>query len=160
MNFPRIASHAHGLALAIALTCTPSLHAQVAQSTLATGSRVRISADSGPMLTGSVLRADADTLTITASGDSPRRFATSRLTSLEVSRGRNRTGWSLSGALIGGLVGGVLGGASGGHDDPTGLGAGAGFAAGGILGLLSGAIVGALVAPERWRAVPLLTVTR
>lgn len=150
----------YGLALAIALTCTPSLHAQVAQGALATGSRVRVRADSARALTGSVLRLDADTLTITASGDSPRQFPTSHVTSLEVSRGRNRAGWSLGGALIGGLVGGVLGGASGGHDDPTGLGAGAGFAAGGILGLLSGAIVGALVAPERWRAVPLPAATR
>lgn len=150
----------HGLALAIALACTPSLHAQVAQGALTSGSRVRLSADSGRALTGSVLRVDADTLTIIASGGSARQVPTSHLTSLEVSRGRNRTGWSLSGALIGGLVGGVLGGVSGGHDDPTGLGAGAGFAAGGILGLLSGAIVGALVAPERWRAVPLPAATR
>lgn len=111
-------------------------------------------------MTGSVLRVDADTLTISASGESPHQFAMSRLTSLEVSNGRNRAGWSLSGALVGGLLGGVLGGASGGHDDPTGLGAGAGFAAGGILGLLSGAIVGALVAPERWHAIPLPMATR
>ena len=151
------ASRVHGLALAAALACTPRLHAQDA---LAAGSRVRVAADSGRSLTGNVLRLNADTLTITSSGEAPLQIATSRLTSIEVSRGRNRVGWSLSGSLIGGLVGGVLGGASGGRDDPTGLGAGAGFAAGGILGLLSGAILGAVVAPERWRSVPLSRATR
>ncbi|HET7188815.1 MAG TPA: hypothetical protein VFI52_11705 [Gemmatimonadaceae bacterium] len=116
---------------------------------------MRVATDSGRSLTGSVLRVNTDTLTISASGGTSLQLPTARLTSLEVSRGRNRAGWSLSGALLGGLVGGALGGASGGRDDPTGLGAAAGFAAGGILGLLSGAIVGALVAPERWRSVPL-----
>lgn len=148
------------LALAVALACTPRLHAQVARDVLAAGSRVRVAADSGRSLTGKVLRLDADTLTITAAGEAPVQIATSRLTSIEVSRGRNRVGWSLSGALVGGLVGGVLGGASGGRGDPTGLGAGAGFAAGGILGLFAGAILGAVVAPERWRSVPLSRATR
>ena len=159
MTFTK-ATLVRGLALAGVRACTPSLHAQVAREALAAGARVRVTADTGRAMTGNVLRLAADTLTITASGDAPRQFATSHLTSLEVSRGRNRTGWSLSGALLGGLVGGVLGGASGGHDDPTGLGAGAGFAAGGIVGLLSGAIVGALVAPERWRPVALPAATR
>jgi hypothetical protein len=153
-------SRVRGLALAAALACAPRAHAQGAQEALAAATRVRIAADSGHALTGNVLRLNADTLTITASAGGPLPIPLSRLTSLEVSRGRNRAGWSLGGALIGGLVGGVLGGASGGHDDPTGLGAGAGFAAGGILGLLSGAVVGALVAPERWRAVPLPTAAR
>lgn len=154
------ASRARGLAVAVALACTPRLHAQVARDAIAAGSRVRVAVDSGRPLTGNVLRLDTDTITITASGDTPLQIATSRLTSVEVSRGRNRAGWSLSGALIGGLAGGVLGGASGGRNDPTGLGAGAGFAAGGILGLLSGAVVGALVAPERWRSVQLRRATR
>ena len=121
---------------------------------------MRIAADSGRALTGSILRVNADTLTVTASGGTQLQIPTSRLTTLDVSRGRNRAGWSIGGALLGGLVGGVLGGASGAQDDPTGLGAGAGFAAGGILGLVSGAIVGALVAPERWRSVPLPAATR
>ena len=154
------ASRVRGLALAAALACTPRLHAQVAQDALAAGSRVRVAADGGRSLTGNVLRLNADTLTITSSGEAPLQIATSRLTSVEVSRGRNRVGWSLSGALIGGLAGGVLGGATGGRDDPTGLGAGAGFAAGGIIGLLSGAVLGAVVAPERWRSVPLSRATR
>lgn len=154
------ASRVRGLALAAALAYAPPLHAQVAQGALAAGSRVRVAADSGRTLTGSVLRLNADTLTISASGDTPLPIPTSRITALAVSRGRNRVGWSLGGAVIGGLVGGVLGGASGARDDPTGLGAGAGFAAGGILGLLSGAILGAVVAPERWRSVLLPTVAR
>lgn len=163
MTFPnafRAQFLASTAALAAALIAAPSLHAQLARAPLVDGSRVRITADSGRVLTGSLLRVNADTLTIAASRGAPLQIPAARLTSLDVSRGRNRGGWSLGGALIGGLVGGVLGGASGGHDDPTGLGAGAGFAAGGILGLLSGAVIGALVAPERWQPVALPLGTR
>ncbi|MEP6991185.1 MAG: hypothetical protein ABJA80_09670 [bacterium] len=131
-----------------------SAHAQRAADLLTAGVKVRVTAPVLERGTGTVVSYGSDMLTVAPeAGAAPLRVATSTITKLEVSRGKNRLKWGLGGALAGGLAVAIIGGVQGGHDDPTGLGAGTGVAAGFILGALLGGIGGAVFAPERWQDV-------
>jgi hypothetical protein len=150
------------ITVSLAVLFAPCARAQGDRLYVPVGTRVRIVGPAGGQpFTGNVLRLTADTLAVaTGGGNALLQVPTSRLTSIDVSEGRDRLGWGMRGAAIGGLAGAVLGAAAMGRDDPGGMGAYAGFIAGGIFGVGGGAIVGAIVAPERWRRLSLSGLVR
>lgn len=131
-----------------------------AQSWPGSGSRIRISADSGGTMTGRFLGLAGNSLLLLSAGElHPRFFPLSRVRRVEVSNGR--TSAAMKGMVIGGLSGVALGALvvaahSGGAGDFT---AGQGFllAAGwfGLIGMGSGVVVGAFFTIEDWRRMPL-----
>ena len=148
-----------------ALTCTlvlaPDLRAQSDPFSIPTGTRVRIVVGSSESFTGNLLRLTSDTLAVaTGSGGALVQLPTSRLSSIELSEGRDRLGGSVKGAGIGVLAGGLIGGIALRRSEGPGIAALAGLFAGGILGGGTGAIVGAIVAPERWRRLSLSGLSR
>ncbi|HET7189820.1 MAG TPA: hypothetical protein VFI52_16825, partial [Gemmatimonadaceae bacterium] len=88
------------------------------------------------------------------------QLPTARVTSIEVSEGRDRLGWGVRGAGIGVLAGGLLGAVTVGRDSQADLAAIAGFFAGAVLGAAGGALFGAIAAPERWDRIHLSGVVR
>lgn len=141
-------------AFALVLTvATPAgLHAQSDRLYLPVGTRIRVQAatDARPF-TGTVWRITSDTLAVAvSSGNALLQLPTARVTSIEVSEGRDRLGWGVRGAGIGALSGGLLGAVTLGHGSQDDLGTLAGFFAGSILGAAGGALFGAIAAPERW----------
>lgn len=148
-----------------ALVCTLALaldlRAQSDRFSVPTGTRVRIVVGASESFTGSVLRLTSDTLAVaTGSGGALIQLPTSRLSSIEVSEGRDRLGGSVKGAGIGVLAGAAIGSIALRRSEGPGVAALAGLFAGGILGGGTGAIVGAIVAPERWRRLSLPEVSR
>ena len=148
-----------------ALTCllafAPGLLAQSDRFFVPLGTRVRIVVGANAPFTGNVLRLTSDTLAVaTGSGGALIQIATSRLSSIELSEGRDRLHGSLKGAGIGVLAGGLIGGVSLGRSEGNDLAALAGMFAGGIIGAGTGAIVGAIVAPERWHRLSLSGASR
>lgn len=149
----------------VALSCTlafaPGLRAQSDRFFVPLGTRVRIVVGANAPFTGNVLRLTSDTLAVaTGSGGALLQIPTSRLSSIELSEGRDRLGGSVKGAGIGVLAGGLIGGVALGRSEGNDLAALAGMFAGGIIGAGAGAIVGAIVAPERWQRLSLSGVSR
>ena len=144
------------VALIGALVLAPGLHAQGDRLAVPVGTRVRIVVGVNEPFTGNLLRLAPDTLAVAlSSGGALIQLLTSRLSSIELSEGRDRLGGSVKGAGIGVLAGGLIGGIALRRSEGPGVAALAGLFAGGILGGGMGAIVGAIVAPERWRRLPL-----
>lgn len=164
VHLPRMAHPLHSVspgratwlvALIGALVLAPGLHAQSDRLAVPVGTRVRIVVGVNEPFTGNLLRLAPDTLAVAlSSGGALIQLPTSRLTSIELSDGRDRLGGSVKGAGIGLLAGGLIGGIALGRSEGD-LAALAGMFAGGIIGAGTGAIVGAIVAPERWRRLPL-----
>jgi hypothetical protein len=141
-------------ALVTMLALAPTARAQYAVAGwMSTGSRIRVTAPSlstDPII-GRLLHYSTDSLLLAAGdGEVRMRMPMSLVRTVEVSEGRDRSGWALKGAGVGLVVGILVGGASLAHDDPEGLATLAGGIAGGIVGAPLGAVVGALLAPERW----------
>lgn len=148
------------LALIATLAFAPGLRAQGDRFVVPLGTRVRVVVGANESFTGSVLRLTSDTLAVaTGSGGALFQIPTSRLSSIELSEGRDRLGGSVKGAGIGILAGGLIGGVSLGRSEGD-LAALAGMFAGALIGAGTGAIVGAIVAPERWRRLSLAGVSR
>lgn len=154
-HFLRSASPWHAttvLALIYTLAFAPGLRAQSDRLSVPLGTRVRIVVDVNEPFTGNLLRLSPDTLVVAVgSGGALIQVPTSRVSSIELSGGRDRLSGSLKGAGIGLLAGGLIGGVAIGRSDGNNIAALAGLFAGGIIGVGAGAIVGAIVAPERWR---------
>ena len=149
------------LALIYTLAFAPGLRAQSDRLSVPLGTRVRIVVGASESFTGNVLRLTSDTLAVaTGSGGALIELPTSRLSSIEVSEGRDRLSGSIKGAGIGVLAGGLIGGVAIGRSEGNDIAALAGMFAGGIIGAGTGAIVGAIVAPERWRRLLLSGVSR
>lgn len=150
------------LALLLAVTTPAALYAQSDRLYLPVGTRIRVqAAPEAPPFTGTVWRITSDTLAVAvSSGNALLQLPTARVTSIEVSEGRDRLGWGVRGAGIGALSGGLLGAATLGHGSQGDLGALAGFFAGSILGAAGGALFGAIAAPERWDRIHLSGVVR
>lgn len=149
------------LALIYTLAFAAPLRAQSDRLFVPLGTRVRIVVGANESFTGNVLRLTSDTLAVaTGSGGALIQIPTSRLSSIELSEGRDRLSGSVKGAGIGVLAGGLIGGIAIGRSEGDGIAALAGMFAGVILGAGTGAIVGAIVAPERWRRVSLSGVSR
>lgn len=149
--------------LIVSLSLWPAaLLGQSDRPSLPVGTRVRVlDRDGGGAFTGNVLRLGSDTLAVAVSdGRVLLQLPTSRLSSLEVSEGRDRFGGAWKGAGVGLIAGGLLGAATLGRDGQADLGELAGFFAGGVLGGGFGAVIGAIVAPERWRRFPLSDLVR
>ena len=147
--------------VALVLAFATPLHAQSERLPMPLGTRVRVAATGNQPFTGNVLRLTSDTLVVAAgSGSALVQLPTTSLTSLEVSEGRDRLGWTFKGAGIGVLAGGFIGSATLGREQPDGLAQLAGFFAGGILGAGFGAAIGAIAAPERWRRLSLSGLVR
>ena len=163
MNLPGNTGSSRRAACVAALCCVVALavplYGQGDRIFVAVGTRVRVGGDGIQPFTGSVLRLTPDTLSVAAgSGRALVMLPTTRLTSIEVSEGRDRLGWAVKGAGIGVLAGGVIGSATLGRDDQ--LARLAGFFAGGVLGAGTGVLVGAVAAPERWRRLSLSALRR
>jgi hypothetical protein len=124
--------------------------------------RVRTADDASHRLVGRLLAPAADSLLLTTPAGPPVAFRTSRIASLEVSRGRSLVGGALRGLVLGAPLGFGLGtlfgrSSNGSLECPCLAAAarrhygGTGALAGAITGLVAGAFVG----HERWRRVPL-----
>jgi len=149
------------LALIYTLAFAPDLHAQSDRLSVPLGTRVRVVVGANEPFTGNVFRLTSDTLAVaTGSGDALIQLPTSRLSSIEVSEGRDRLSGSIKGTGIGVLAGGLIGGVAIGRSEGNGLAGLAGMFAGGIIGAGTGAIVGAIVAPERWHRLVLSGASR
>lgn len=149
------------LALIYTLAFAPGLRAQSDRLFVPLGTRVRIVAGANEPFTGNVLRLTSDTLAVaTGSGGALIQLPTSRLSSIEVSEGRDRLHGSIKGAGIGVLGGGLIGGVAVGRSEGNSLAGLAGMFAGAIIGAGTGAIVGAIVAPEHWRRLSLSGASR
>jgi hypothetical protein len=145
-----------------AALCTSLLWVQesVAQSWPESGSRIRISADSGQTMTGRFIGLAGNSVQLVAEDElQSRLFPLSRTRRVEVSQGRSSA--AMKGMVIGGLSGVALAALvvaahPGGAGDFT---AAQGFllAAGwlGVIGMGSGVVVGAFFTIEDWRRMPL-----
>ena len=118
------------------------------------GQRVRVQAPTifGDKRKGDVFGPVADTLFLKRR-EAVEAVPVSAITSLEVSRGRQRWLWGFLGATAGFFAGGLLGAQTydTGESDIDGILA---SIAGAAIGTVSGAIVGAVAAPERWKKIP------
>jgi hypothetical protein len=141
-------------AIVLCLACSWSAAAQSPDPVgISTGTRVRVSLDGGPLVTGSVVRLTPETLDQADSRSAVQRLNTSSVTSLEVSRGRPVHGNRLAkGALKGFLILGGAGTAVILASDP-----GWAFVGPLVFGP-PGALIGAMRAnatrPEVWEPVP------
>ena len=151
-TFGRRARSVTEFALVLAVAAPAGLHAQSDRLYLPVGTRIRVqAAPDAPPFTGTVWRITSDTLAVAvSSGNALLQLPTARVTSIEVSEGRDRLGWGVRGAGIGALSGGLLGAVTLGRDSQGSLAAIAGFFAGAVVGAGGGALVGAIAAPERW----------
>lgn len=141
-------------AIALCLVCSWTAVAQTPDPVgISTGSRVRVSVDRGPLVTGSVVRLTPETLELADSRSAVQRLNTSSVTSLEVSRGRPVHGNRLAKGAFKGFL--ILGGAA----TVAILASDPGYAfVGPLVFGPPGALVGALRAnatrPEVWEALP------
>jgi hypothetical protein len=141
-------------AIALCLVCSWSAVAQTPDPVgISTGSRVRVSVDRGPLVTGSVVRLTPETLELADSRSAVQRLNTSSVTSLEVSRGRPVHGNRLAKGAFKGFL--ILGGTA----TVAILASDPGYAfVGPLVFGPPGALIGALRAnatrPEVWEAVP------
>ena len=160
--FGRRARSVTGFALVLAVTTPAGLRAQSDRLYLPVGTRIRVqAAPEAPPFTGTVWRITSDTLAVAvSSGNALLQLPTARVTSIEVSEGRDRLGWGVRGAGIGALAGGLLGAVAVGRDSQGDLAPIAGFFAGSILGAAGGALFGAIAAPERWDRIHLSGLVR
>lgn len=173
--------------LLIALACAavaPRLWAQDDRLSLPLGTRVRIlgGAEAWPF-TGNVLRVTPDTLAVAVGGGSALiQFPTSRLTSLEVSEGRDRLQWGVlcdgesisrsamadlsalevrggedkrRGFLIGAGIAGGITAVFGGIDASKGRITNDDLVGTLIVNSLIGGLVGYAFAPKGWERIPL-----
>jgi hypothetical protein len=119
------------------------------------GQRVRVQAP--PLFEdrrkGDVFAPVIDTLFLKKKDAAVQPIPVSAITSLEVSRGRQRWLWGFLGATAGFFAGGLLGAQTydTGESDIDGILA---SIAGAAIGTVSGAIIGAVAAPERWKKIP------
>jgi hypothetical protein len=144
------------------LACSWSAASQSAEPVgISTGTRVRVSVDNGPLVTGSVVRLTSQTMELADSRAAVHLMNTPNVTSLEVSRGRPVYGHRLAkGALKGFLI---LGGAA----TVVILASDPGYAfVGPLVFGPPGAVIGGMHAnatrPEVWEMVPVsaLAATR
>jgi len=141
-------------AIALGLACSWSATAQSPDPVgISTGTRVRVSVDTGPRVIGSVVRLTPETLELADSRSAVRRLNTSSVTSLEVSRGRPVHGNRLAKGAFKGFL--ILGGAG----TAVILASDPGWAfVGPLVFGPPGALIGAMHAnatrPEVWEAVP------
>lgn len=144
------------------MTLPAGLRAQSDRLYLPVGTRVRLqTAPDAPAFTGTVWRLTSDTLAVAVShGNALIQLPTARVTSIEVSDGRDRLGWAVRGAGIGVLAGGLLGVVAIGRQARADLAVIAGFIVGAGIGATGGALVGAIAAPERWDRIHLSGVVR
>ena len=160
-TFGRRARSVTRFALVLAVTTPAALYAQSDRLYLPVGTRIRVQAAEAPPFTGTVWRITSDTLAVAvSSGNALLQLPTARVTSIEVSEGRDRLGWGVRGAGIGVLAGGLIGAVSLGRDSQADLAAIAGFFAGAVVGAAGGGLVGAIAAPERWDRIHLSGVVR
>ncbi len=144
--------------IAIVLLMVPATGAAQRGSPLqeiTTGSRVRIWSDSTtPLMKARVLSPDPSGLTLQVMhGDMPQMLRLSDLDRIDLSRGKNRLGWTAMGVLAGAAAGVVITRLDDNEGDVTGLDGLANGFANTISGMLVGGIVGFFVAPERWRTI-------
>ncbi len=137
---------------ALALLSSLSLPVSRAEAQLANlipGVRARIRAPGSinGRLTGTVMSRTADSLSIATENGVPLQLPLSRLTAVEISRGKSRSRGAMKGALWGGGVGLLSGLFS---DSGTSASRGEVFAAGVLGGVISGVVIGALVQSESW----------
>jgi hypothetical protein len=131
---------------------------------LTPGMHVRVDAPGvvAPRFVGTVLLPPADSLLLASPDGPPVVLRPSQITSLEVSRGRDRRKGALRGLLVGAPVGLAIGTTLPGNE--------AGppecrcvvrerrlsyAVAGALVGAATGALIGSLVGPERWVRLPL-----
>jgi hypothetical protein len=120
------------------------------------GARVRIWSDStAAALKARVQTVDPQERTIRViDGSTPQVLRLSELDRIDVSRGRNRWGWTAGGMLAGATAGVIISRLDGDEGDVAGgLEETAEGLANTFAGALVGGVVGFLVAPERWRTV-------
>ena len=151
------------------LAASPAvLHAQSTE--LQPGVRVRLTAPGivAGRYTGTLLSRNGDTLQFGSQNAAPVSIATSRITSLEISRGKSRLSGMWRGIAWGAPIGLVIGLATAssvedcgefGCDALTGSARGAYVLASTIGGALWGAGIGALVGRERWEPFALTRVS-
>ena len=141
-------------AIVVCMACSWSAAAQSADPVgISTGTRVRVSVDKGPPVTGSVVRLTPESLELADSRSAVQRLNTSSVTSLEVSRGRPVHGDRLAKGALKGFV--ILGGAA----TAVILASDPGWAfVGPLVFGPPGALIGGMRAnatrPEVWEAVP------
>lgn len=144
--------------IAIVLSVAP-VHA-AAQSggplpMIETQAKVRVWADSNAQsLKARVQSVSQESLEVSGAAAGPRVFHVSTLDRVDVSRGRNRWGWTAGGMLLGATAGVLITRAGNDQGDVAG---GLNGVAEGLANTASGALVGGVVgffmAPERWRTV-------
>lgn len=119
------------------------------------GTRVRIWSDSATQLMKArVFAPDPSGLTLQVSqGDTPQTLRLSQVDRIDLSRGKNRLGWTAMGMLAGATAGVLITRLDGSEGDVTGLDGLAEGLANTFSGMLVGGIVGFFVAPERWHTL-------
>jgi hypothetical protein len=141
-------------AIVLCLACSWSVAAQLADPVgISAGTRVRVSADQGPPMIGSVVRLTPDTLALADSRSRVHVMNTPSVTSLEVSRGRPVHGDRLAKGALKGFV--IVGGVA----TAVILASDPGWAfVGPLVFGPPGALVGGMMAhakrPEVWQPVP------
>lgn len=154
------------LATVLALACVSSsrLAAQARSDEVQPGARVRVVAPGivAGRYVGTVLSRSADTITVGSSSSLPIALPTSRIESLEISRGKSRADGAIRGIKWGAPFGALLGLAfiAAINDDCYECGFGSDNKAGFVAletvgGAMWGAGIGALVGRERWQGFDL-----
>jgi hypothetical protein len=150
------------VALAVSCLTSSSLAAQIAArpDEIQPGARVRVTAPGvvAARYVGTVLSRSGDSLTIGSPNAMPLAISTSRITSLEISRGKSRADGAIRGMKWGVPIGLALGAVTIGFADCADCASNsddAGSALGwvainGVSGAIWGAGIGALIGRERW----------
>lgn len=162
--------HTLAVALAITLLCSSHLAAQIAARTdeIQPGAKVRVTAPGvvAARYVGTVLARTGDTLTVGGPNTLPFAIPSSRITLLEVSRGKSRGDGAIRGMKWGtpiglgfgvltmGFIADCLGCATRPDSDRSGE-RGAWVATSTLSGVAYGALIGALVGREHWESFDL-----
>ena len=143
-----------------ALSASPSLAQTVASAAeLQPGVKVRVVAPGivAGRYVGTILSRSGDTLTLGSPTAPPITLPSSRIQSLEISRGKSRADGAVRGIVWGVPIGMALGALLIGSEDCPNcagnrgeVGPGQALGSGGLAGLAWGALIGALIGREHW----------
>ncbi len=130
-----------------------SAGAQMASLIPGVRARIRAPGSINGRLTGTVLDRTTDSLSIATESGVPVRLPLSRLTSVEISRGKSRSRGAMKGAVWGapfGLLSGLFSDTGEKDCSKYSCNRGATVAAGVGAGVFLGAVIGAAIQSERW----------